>query len=246
MVSTMNIETDIRRTSTGRETGTFPAFLRFTLLDPSSVSDPTTEGAPYSAKLERPRSDTSDPRTQYILRAGAKIALLNMRSLECVSFRLIEHGYMYELRLLDEDTSSAITQAAGYTQNKASNGKIADESKKALEALTVLADNWNGNGGRAPTAEAISAAKALVERLAPHLKEIPFFYPAAKGGIVAEVSAGVDRLTIILESDFLLGVSFVAGGHEMKEFDTTQGLTDKAVAWVNSRLAALNRQRVSA
>jgi len=50
--------------------------------------------------------------------------------------------------------------------------------------------------------------------------------------------AGGDRLTIILESDFLLGVSFVAGEHEMKEF---QGLTEEAVIWVNSRLGALNR-----
>jgi hypothetical protein len=124
--------------------------------------------------------------------------------------------------------------------------QIADESKKAIEALTGLADNWNGNGGRAPTAEAISAAKALVERLTPHLKDIPFFYPAPKGGIVAEIVAGGDRLTIILESDFLLGVTFVAGGHEMKEFDTIRGLTDEAIAWVNSRLGTLNRPKVSA
>jgi hypothetical protein len=124
--------------------------------------------------------------------------------------------------------------------------QIADKSKKAIEALTGLADNWNGNGGRAPTADAISAAKTLVDRLTPHLKDIPFFYPTPNGGIVAEMSAGADRLTIILESDFLLGVSFVAGGHEMKEFDTIRGLTDEAVAWVNSRLGALNRPKVIA
>jgi len=58
---------------------------------------------------------------------------------------------------------------------------------------------------------------------------------------VAEMSAGGDRLTIILERDFLLGVSFVAGEHEMKEFDTSQGLTDEAVAWMNSRLKSTEK-----
>lgn len=115
--------------------------------------------------------------------------------------------------------------------------QIANQSKKAIETLTALTDNWNGNGGKAPTADAISTAKALVERLTPRLKEIPFFYPAPRGGIVAEMGAKGDRLTIILENDSLLGVSFVAGGHEMKEF---QGLTDEAVTWVSSRLDALS------
>jgi hypothetical protein len=208
MVPRMNNAADAHGASTGRETGTFLPFLGVNLLDPSSAGDPIEVAvAPYSTKLVPVRSDTSDHRTQYIIQDGAKM------------FRLwsLEHLWVHGLRLLGEDTSTA--QADG-NRTKLST-QIADESKKAIEALTGLADNWNGNGGRAPTAEAISAAKALVERLSPHLKDIPFFYPAPKGGIVAEMGAGGDRLTIILESDFLLGVSFVAGAHEMKEFDTT-------------------------
>jgi hypothetical protein len=241
----MNIKTDIRGASTDGETGTFPAaLLGFILPDPLSVSDPATESVPYVARLEPLRSDTSDPRT-HIFQVGAKTAIRNIRSLECELFWSTEHVYVYKLRLLGEETSTALTQATANTQKMAYSDRLADESKKAIEALAELADNWNGIGGRASTAEAISAAKALVERLTPHLSDIPFFYPAAKGGIVAEMSAGDDRLTIILESNFLLGVSFVAGGHEMKEFNTIRGLTDEAVDWVNSRLAALNRQKVS-
>ncbi len=240
----MNTRADARGASTGRETGTFPPFQGFNLLDPSSAGDPTPKGARYSAKLERVQSDTSDPRTQCIFQAGIK-TLRDTRSFEHVyMLRSSEHLFVHGLRLLGEDTSTATARAAG--NSKKVSTQIADESKKAIEALTGLADNWNGNGGRAPTAEAISAAKALVERLTPHLKDIPFFYPAPKGGIVAEIVAGGDRLTIILESDFLLGVSFVAGGHEMKEFDTIRGLTDEAIAWVNSRLGTLNRPKVSA
>ena len=145
--------------------------------------------------------------------------------------------YVYGFRLLGEDTSTAAIQVDNISTTNVS-AQIVSQSKKAIEALTGLADNWNGNGGKAPTAKAISTAKALVEHLTPHLKDIPFFYPAPRGGIVAEMGADGDRLTIILENDFLLGVSFVAGGHEMKEF---QGLTDEAVTWVNSRLGALNR-----
>ena len=230
----MNISANIRRASTGTEMGTFSPFLGLTVLDPSSADDPPTKGTSYSAKLEPVRSDTSDPRTR-ILQASVK-TLRNMPSSEhvYVLFRASpEQVYVYGLRLLGEDISTATIEI----DNNMS-AQIANQSKKAIEALTGLADNWNGNGGKAPTAEAISTAKALVERLTPHLKDTPFFYPAPKGGIVAEMGADGDRLTIILENDFLLGVSFVAGEHEMKEF---QGLTNEAVTWVNSRLGALNR-----
>ena len=228
----MNTKADIRQASTGTEMGTFPPFLGFTVLDPSSAGDPPTKGAPYSAKLEPARSDTSDPRTR-IFQARVK-TLRNMPSSEHVHVLFqatFEHVYVYGLRVVGGDTSTATIQLVN-------NNTIKMSAQIAIDALTGLADNWNGNGGKAPTAEAISTAKALVERLTPQLKDIPFFYPAPRGGIVAEMRAGGDRLTIILESDFLLGVSFVAGEHEMKEF---QGLTEEAVIWVNSRLGALNR-----
>jgi hypothetical protein len=236
----MNITTDIRRASTGTEMGIyFPPFpfLSATVLEPSSADDPLTEGASYSAKLEPVRPDTSDPRIR-IFQASVK-TLRNMHSSAHVNvlFRASPDANVYVIYFLGEGASTATIQLYNNSTKNVSD-QIVDQSKKAIEALTGLADNWNGNGGKAPTAEAISTAKALVERLTPHLKDIPLFYPAPKGGIVAEMRAEGDRLTIILENDFLLGVSFVAGGHEMKEF---QGLTDEAVTWVNSRLCALNR-----
>ena len=67
----MNLRADICRASTGTEMVTFPPFPSSSVLDPSSVDDPPTKGAPYSAKIEPVRSDTSDPRTR-VLQASVK------------------------------------------------------------------------------------------------------------------------------------------------------------------------------
>lgn len=135
----------------------------------------------------------------------------------------------------NSQSASAIS-AIGSTLRK---NRIVSESKKALDTLTDLPDNWNFSLGKTPRGAEIAATKSLLERLAPHLTVTPFFYPAPEGGIVTEFGNGANRLTIILESDFLLGVSFAQGDHATQEFDISQGITEDAVTWLTARLDEL-------
>jgi hypothetical protein len=139
----------------------------------------------------------------------------------------------------------ALTSTRGNDINVVSD-RIAAQSKTALDALSTLPDNWNGTGGSAPTSIAIEVGKKMIDRLAPHFSVAPFFYPAPKGGIITETRTNEDRLTIIIEDDLLLGVAFIDGNHEIKEFVIRQIVAEDAIDWLASRLDAINHPEVRA
>jgi hypothetical protein len=117
-----------------------------------------------------------------------------------------------------------------------------------LARLKVLPENWNAEGGKPVSPQVAEIATLIISQIAPRLREPPFLYPTPQGGAILEVQFAGDRLSIIIENDFILGVAFVDEQHYSREFKIPASgeVGDEAITWLWQQLGRLGQADVPA
>jgi hypothetical protein len=124
-----------------------------------------------------------------------------------------------------------------------STSEIEASVASVLANLKALPEDWNAEGGKPMKLRAAEVATTIVSEVAPQLREPPFIYPTQQGGAVLEVQSASDRITIIIDDDFVVGVAFVDDHHYSSEFPISRDgkVGNDAMIWLRRQLRAMGQ-----